>query len=168
MTLPVAGYYPDPEDGSRLRWWDGTRWGAVMPVPAAPSAPVVGPTPRGADVRAPQWVAAPRPPAPSEYRPVGVDATPLRGRRAHVERDRQTRAANPFGYAGLALAIVALLFNLFAVPSILAVVFGAIGLSRAGQLTGHRVTGFGVSLAAVILGLVSGALFVVRFAQLLA
>jgi hypothetical protein len=25
---PQAGWYPDPEGGSRLRWWDGTDWSA--------------------------------------------------------------------------------------------------------------------------------------------
>ncbi|NNE11366.1 MAG: DUF2510 domain-containing protein, partial [Ilumatobacter sp.] len=23
---PPAGWYPDPEGGSRLRWWEGTDW----------------------------------------------------------------------------------------------------------------------------------------------
>ncbi len=63
------------------------------------------------------------------------------------------------------LSLIAFIVNLLAIPSLLGIVFGAIGLVRAGQLTGKRVTGFGVSLAAVILGLVSGALFFVRLAE---
>lgn len=86
---------------------------------------------------------------------------------ARVARDRATRAANPFGYAGLVLALVAFIFNLLAIPSILGVVFGAIGLARASQLTGQRVTGFGVSIAAIMLGLIAGGIFLARAATLL-
>lgn len=155
MTLPVAGWYEDPQDATRLRWWDGVRWGAIAPEPR----PVV----HGAT--APTWNLPPRPPAPSEYRVVHEE--PLRGRKARVARDRATRAANPFGYAGLVLALVAFIFDLMAIPSILGVVFGAVGLARASQLTGQRVTGFGVSVAAIVLGLIAGGFFCTRAAALL-
>ncbi len=37
MSTP-AGWYPDPSDPSRTRWWDGTQWTDHTP-PAAPAAP---------------------------------------------------------------------------------------------------------------------------------
>ena len=27
--MPEAGWYEDPTDGARLRYWDGTAWGPV-------------------------------------------------------------------------------------------------------------------------------------------
>lgn len=157
MTTPIAGWYPDPQDDTRFRWWDGARWGDLAPEPAARV-----PVPQAESVE------SPRPPAPSEYRDgdPGADAV-LRGRAARVAKDRATRAANPFGYAGLVLALVAFLLNVFAVPGLLGLVFGAIGLARAAQLTGAKTTGFGVSLAAVILGLVATGVFAVRLTQVL-
>ncbi|WIB77042.1 DUF2510 domain-containing protein [Curtobacterium sp. MCPF17_002] len=44
MTLPAAGWFPDPQDASRLRWWDGRAWGAgtrVLPSRSEPVVPVV-------------------------------------------------------------------------------------------------------------------------------
>lgn len=34
---PPAGWYPDPEGGSRLRWWEGTDWGDRFRAPPTPS-----------------------------------------------------------------------------------------------------------------------------------
>ncbi|MCT9821014.1 DUF2510 domain-containing protein [Microbacterium sp. W1N] len=45
MTTPTpAGWYPDPADPSRTRWWDGAQWtenvaGGQPAAPAAPTAP---------------------------------------------------------------------------------------------------------------------------------
>ncbi|ROP61521.1 DUF2510 domain-containing protein [Curtobacterium sp. PhB115] len=44
MTLPAAGWFPDPQDARRLRWWDGHAWGAATRVlPSSPEsvAPIV-------------------------------------------------------------------------------------------------------------------------------
>ena len=52
--LPIAGWYPDPDDATQLRWWDGTQWteqrqasitqqdpGAVGAAPAQYSGPPI-------------------------------------------------------------------------------------------------------------------------------
>lgn len=40
MTLPLAGWYPDPENVQRWRWWNGNAWTENYsdPHPAAPAA----------------------------------------------------------------------------------------------------------------------------------
>lgn len=38
-TLPPAGWYPNPDDQSQLRWWGGTAWSnEVAPPPVSPSS----------------------------------------------------------------------------------------------------------------------------------
>jgi len=37
VTLPAAGWFPDPREAARLRWWDGRAWGdATRPLPSRP------------------------------------------------------------------------------------------------------------------------------------
>lgn len=35
-VLAAPGWYPDPDDGTRLRWWDGGRWTAYRAPGSAP------------------------------------------------------------------------------------------------------------------------------------
>jgi hypothetical protein len=43
VALPPAGYYPDPDDPGRQRWWDGHDWAtpATGARSAAPPPPIV-------------------------------------------------------------------------------------------------------------------------------
>ncbi|MFB9749515.1 DUF2510 domain-containing protein, partial [Leifsonia shinshuensis] len=44
MTTPDAGWYTDPGDTQRVRWWDGAAWtGHVRPHPGAAAQPVQPP-----------------------------------------------------------------------------------------------------------------------------
>lgn len=58
MTTP-AGWYPDPTDSTRNRWWDGTQWTENY----APAAPQAAPTAPAAPSAAPGYAAAPQYPA---------------------------------------------------------------------------------------------------------
>jgi hypothetical protein len=188
--MPVAGWYQDPQEPKRLRWWDGQRWGLHAPEPTAvgpvvPSAPqypwmqaqpapgqypadrpmTQSPTwgfsvpPLGAQPHYPQQ-SYPQQPYPAHMQ------TPSSGRAARIERDRAVRALNPLGYAGLVLALVAFLFDPLSIPAVLGIVFGVIGLGRARQLAGHRYTGFGASVAAIVLGAVAVVLFAWQLVRL--
>lgn len=41
MTLPAAGWFPDPQDATRLRWWDGRTWAEATRALPARTEPVV-------------------------------------------------------------------------------------------------------------------------------
>lgn len=141
-----SGWYPDPATPSIERWWNGISWGdqtrqsngAPIPPTAAATSPHV------VDPYASAAVASPTIP--------GMPPT----------RDAQFRRANPIGYAGVVLAVVAILFNIFCVPSILAIVFSAIGIGASQRLrkAGHRVTGWGWGVAGLIAGIVETLIYV--------
>ncbi|MFN8126884.1 MAG: DUF2510 domain-containing protein [Candidatus Nanopelagicales bacterium] len=42
MSNPIPGWYPDPEDSARQRFWDGNHWTDARAYPAVASAPEAG------------------------------------------------------------------------------------------------------------------------------
>lgn len=58
--LPPAGWYPDPQQGGRQRWWDGARWTEHVHPPEGPQSPGPGPPAPGAQPADP----GPQSPAP--------------------------------------------------------------------------------------------------------
>ncbi len=98
-------------------------------------------------------------PMAGHYRPEASAAVPQKLTRA--QKDKEIRRNNSFGYAGLVLSLVAFIFNFFAIPSVLGIVFSSIGLARAQNLEGKsRVTGRGTSVAGLIVGIVALGTFV--------
>lgn len=62
MTLPIAGWYPDPDNAERSRWWNGMAWtdsyagnpaDGVADAPDAPAAPYGAPVNPGVAMPAP-------------------------------------------------------------------------------------------------------------------
>jgi len=104
-TLPVAGWYDDPEIALRLRWWDGGRWTQhtrPKPLPqTAPAAP--GPTNAHADAAgavtaesSAAGVAAPVVSAPYSYS-APYSATPSSAPASAAEGGGQQAPLGTFG-----------------------------------------------------------------------
>lgn len=85
-ALPIAGWYPDPENAAAERWWDGTAWSdhrrastvpvaPVAPAPAVPAAPAA-PAAAAPASEAPAADEAPAVPAPAAFAAPGAVAAP--------------------------------------------------------------------------------------------
>ena len=79
-----------------------------------------------------------------------------------IDKDRQLRRNNPMAYTGIVLALIGFIFNPFAIPSILGVIFSSIGLSTSFALEGigYRVASRGISIVGLILGILGIVFFV--------
>lgn len=76
----------------------------------------------------------------------------------YASSDYDFSETNGFAIAALILGIFALLFNfLLFIPSVLAVVFGIVGLKRSEQ-TG---TGHGMSIAGIVLGIIAFSFYII-------
>ncbi|MDQ1547235.1 MAG: hypothetical protein QOH69_2139 [Actinomycetota bacterium] len=142
----TTGWHPDPSNPSVERWWNGISWGDQTRESNGSPIPTATPTtaPRVIDPYAP------------------VARTPPPSTPPATTRDGQFRNVNPIGYIGVALGFVSLLFNVFCVPSFLALIFSAIGIGRAQVLrrSGHRVTGLGWCVAGLIMGIAETLIYI--------
>jgi len=139
--LPPAGWYPDPVNGARIRYWDGSQWAAaaqgsqpeaIAPqtvgagATASPTAAATSPSPAGATQPAP-YPAAPS--APRSYEPAPKTES--------------------FAVAALVLGLLGFVTTfLTAIP---AIIFGFLARGRI-KRTGN--SGGGMALAGIILGFV--------------
>jgi hypothetical protein len=84
------------------------------------------------------------------------------------EKDREIRRNNSMAYTGLVLALVSCLINPVAIPSVLAIVFSAIGLAKSAELegAGRQLTGRGTAIAGLVVGIASTAWFLWRISTL--
>lgn len=138
MTLPAAGWFPDPQDASRLRWWDGRAWGAatrVLPSRTEPIVPVVvapvGPSfsVHTASVRTGAWASG--------------------GSGVH--------RFSAFSTLAVLLAVASVLLNPWGVCSAAAMVSGLLGVVRPGATGGWRVLARSASASALVLAVATAA-----------
>ncbi|MDM7892982.1 DUF2510 domain-containing protein [Curtobacterium caseinilyticum] len=137
MTLPAAGWFPDPQDAHRLRWWDGHAWGGatrVLPDRPEPVVPVaiapVGPSfsVEGGTVGTRSWASA------SSVQRVGVAAV-----------------------AAVVLAVASVVWNPVGIASTAALVAGVVGVVRPGATGGWRVLARSAAASALVVAVATAA-----------
>jgi len=171
VTIPNPGWYPDPENGSQDRWWNGIGWSEQRKVRAADGTGLAG---SGANIPAPSHItsAADLPVAAASTAqswPAGATTHPASpgyglpdaypGNTGRVTERRGEK--NP-AMRGLVLSLGSLVVNPYGILSVLGVVFSAVGLAK----SGHPLGGSGgiARNAVAIAGLVIGGLVTVTHA----
>ncbi|WP_144765987.1 DUF2510 domain-containing protein [Curtobacterium sp. 9128] len=138
MTLPAAGWFPDPRDAGRLRWWDGHAWGAATrPLPDGRPGPVL------------PVVVAPTGPAFS------VRAGPV-DHRAWAYGAGTSRRLSVVAIVAVVLAVASPVWNPLGALSVLATVVGIVALVRPGVTGRWRVLARSLACSALVLAVATG------------
>lgn len=174
MSSPqTPGWYPAP-DGAGDQWWNGIDWSpARRPTGGAPSAPVVVAPPTPTVVYS---ASNPAPQSPAEGGPDGARTLPPGAVALDLSALRAAGTINarpnPQALYGLVAGVIAFFFNIFLVPSILAIVFSSRGLARANQLAAEGATttlrnaaigGLAMGIISTIIGLIQALVVVGSF-----
>jgi hypothetical protein len=138
VTLPAAGWFPDPQDATRLRWWDGRTWGAATRVLPSRSEPVV------------PVVVAPAGPSFS-VQPSVTRTTSWASGTSAVHR------VSVFSTLAVLLAAVSVVCNPWGVCSAVALSTGVIGMFRPGATGGWRVLARSASASALVVAVATAA-----------
>jgi len=182
-ALPIAGWYPDPENDKGDRWWNGATWsdhrrprnagpgwvssGAkkstakkAAAVVAEPAAAVVIPVP---PAPAPATAIPGIAPAPQFVNPyAGAPGQPGPAYAPYAPAYAPNYAPaqpmrNPLALGGMITSLVGLLFNwiLFGAPGIVGGIISIVGLRKANQLIREGVT-VGNGKVMAVTGIASG------------
>lgn len=156
MTLPDAGWFPDPQNADRLRWWDGRMWSE-----ATQAAPTTRPSRATATLMEAH-------PAPAFSVSFGADQDDPAGStdawngaadawRADgagwAEWSEPPRRVCLFSWAAGLLAVAAIVANPYGVVAACAIVFAIIGLVRPRSTGRWRAAARSVALSALVLAI---------------
>ncbi|NMO53674.1 DUF2510 domain-containing protein [Actinoplanes sp. TBRC 11911] len=152
FTATPAGWYADPSGQPAQRWWDGQAWTAhVQPTPPAPvsAQQFYGQT---ADPAYGQPAAVVQPSAPGYG--VGYPGQPQPGGGLYNAAADVPGGKNMPARNALILGIISLIINPLCLPAIGAIVYGILGIKRAGVLTeaGFGSAGKGKAITGLVLG----------------
>lgn len=140
MSLPAAGWFPDPQDGTRLRWWDGATWGDdTRPVPGFVEQqvrPVVPAVPSGPNFS------------------VHASTGALEARTWAY--GGSTRKFCLFACMSVLFPVAALAANPYGVCSAVGLVAGFVGVVKPRGTGGWRIAGRSVSASAMVLAVATG------------
>lgn len=155
-SLPIAGWYPDPEDATQTRWWNGVSWSDHRQ-PATPAAAAEPPAATPA-------AAAPVNPYAAQAVPTSTPYTmPQAGPYAAAPYVAAPATSNAIALAGFIVALVGLLLGIAAVVGL---ILSIVGFQRANRMIASGVTvgsrrdlalaGIIIAGVAMLLGLVVG------------
>jgi len=134
VTLPAAGWFQDPQNASRLRWWDGRTWGgSTQPAPAAArtDTDVV-------DKADPQFS-------------VDVVEQPEHEWACGAGAATEVRRLCLFGWGAMALALVSMIVNPAGILSVIAIAFAVVGFVQPRGTGAWRTVGRSIALSAFVL-----------------
>jgi Protein of unknown function (DUF2510) len=182
-ALPIAGWYPDPENDTGDRWWNGATWSDHRRPRNAPAgwAPAAAAKPKTSKAKAAAGPSAasatavpavPVPVAPVTPAPAATfnpyaTPDPYAGPPAPAYAPYApayapnyappTPMRNPLALGGMITSLVAVLFNfiLFGAPGIAGGIVSIFGLRRANQLVREGVT-LGNGRVMAITGIAAG------------
>jgi hypothetical protein len=152
VTLPAAGWFPDPQDRTKLRWWDGRTWaGSTKPAPRVVSdTPVIRAV--DAEVSAAPSFSVATAGATSAVRPqawaYGSGIVPV----------GTVKWFSVWAWGAIMFATASVFMNPYGVLSALGVAFGVVGLIAPTTTGGWRVAARSVAISATVLGVATGAI----------
>lgn len=140
-ALPSPGWYDDPENRDHQRWWDGVRWSEHRKLNA------------GSGIRQ----------AASLHSGMQTSESSVRMR--YADRERAMRRNNPLAYVAILFALVAFIFDIFALPGLVAIGLAIAGIARGSALDSQSVRYRGVTTAvvALVLGSLATVVFIDQF-----